>query len=365
VLPAGKLLGNSVGWHQSPVDGSLWLHAAVGAHFVGASVSRVRHATEDHAWGAAQLVTVGERRPGFIPTLVASAPTCINIRSYATGDTVLHHFARTRQIELVAAWLDSAQSHYTPIRNRAGDTPVQVAIRYHEKGIARVLWRALAQGSMNAVSSPLVTAELALLASTMPELVPQFLGDVEGVVVRTLGTFRSELSRAAEVLGLPTMELPAEDAAAGSARDDDAPTGATPRAWAHAFGAHLKPKMLVAFKVVLMPELLGDATSGPFHLVVERCNAEVFESRLMELMVQSKWETNVWPRLRWIIGGYATALALSSTAMVASVGLGSPSSLEHGSTTWVDTAQAAAVVVEVAALANEVHQQVCGCTTSL
>ena len=131
----------------------------------------------------------------------------------------------------------------------------------------------------------LVTAELALLASTTPELVSPLLGDVEGVVVRTLGTFRSELSRAAEVLGLSTMELLAKDAAAGSARDDGAPTDATPRAWAHAFGAHLRSKLLVAFKVVLMPEVLGDATSGPFHMVLERCNAEVFESKMMELVV--------------------------------------------------------------------------------
>ena len=42
---------------------------------------------------------------------------------------------------------------------------------------------------------------------------------------------------------------------------------------------------------------------GPFHVIVERCNAAVFESRLLELVVQSKWERNVWPKLRWIIVG--------------------------------------------------------------
>ena len=98
---------------------------------------------------------------------------------------------------------------------------------------------------------------------------------------------------------------------------------------------------------------------GPFHVIVERCSAAVFESRLLELVVQSKWERNVWPRLKWIIAGYAAALGLSSVAMVASAGFGRPdSSLGLESVAWVDVAQVAVVVVETAALGNEVHQQV-------
>ena len=308
MLPAGKVLGHSVGWHQTPAEGGgnapprLWLHAAVGAHTVACEVASIQRAIEDNAWSTAQLIAVGEMRPDFIPQLIISMPHCINVRDPRTGDTVLHHVARARRCDLVSAWFGCAQSRYTPILNNDGDTPVQVAIRCHEKVIARTLWRALAPSSMNAITSPLLTDELALLASTVPELVPQFLRDVERAVVRTLGTFRSELSRRAEVLGLATEELPEEEGAAGSARD----SGATPSAWAHAFfGPHLEPKMLVACKVVMMPELLGKA--GPFHKIVERCNAAVFESMLMELVVQSKWETNVWPKLKWIIIGYANA----------------------------------------------------------
>ena len=218
-----------------------------------------------------------------------------------------------------------------------------------------MLWRALAKGCLNSRSAPLVTAELALLASTIPELVPQFLRDVEEAVVLELGTFRSELVRPAEVLGLPSAKLPPGDAAADNA---PAATGATPVAWAHAFGAHLEPKMLVAYKAVLMPDLLGDAAHSPFHAIVERCTAAVFESKLMELVVQSKWERNVWPKLRRIIVAYAAALGLSSVAMVASVGFGKPaSSHEGGSAAWVDVAQVVVMLVETVALGNEVHQQ--------
>ena len=35
--------------------------------------------------------------------------------------------------------------------------------------------------------------------------------------------------------------------------------------------------------------------------------------------MQSKWETNVWPRLGWIILSYVAALALASVAMLTSV----------------------------------------------
>ena len=351
MLPDGKLLGNSVGWHKSPIDGSLWMHAVVGVHFVSASVSRVQHAIEDNAWSVQQLVAVGERRAAFIPQLIGAFHESINIKHQLTGDTILHHCARERRSDLVESWLVGGR--YTPIANELGLTAVQVAILGHEKGIARMLYRALAQSSMNATTSPHVTAELALLASTIPELVPQFLCDVEGAVVRVLGTFRSELVRPAEVLGLHNAELPTEEAAADSGN-------VTPRAWVHVFDG-LEQKVLVAYKVVLMPELLGGEVSGPFHTIVERCNAEVFESKMMELVVQSKWERNVWPKLRWIIVGYAGALGLASMSMVASSGFGKAGSLQAESAAWVDVAQVAVLVVETAALGNEVHQQVRRC----
>ena len=39
-----------------------------------------------------------------------------------------------------------------------------------------------------------------------------------------------------------------------------------------------KPKTLVASKVVLLPDVLGDSDSSPFHSIVTHCGASVFES---------------------------------------------------------------------------------------
>ena len=50
--------------------------------------------------------------------------------------------------------------------------------------------------------------------------------------------------------------------------------------------SNTKPKTLVASKMVLLPEILGDGDSSPFHFIVTHCDASVFESKLVELIVQ-------------------------------------------------------------------------------
>ena len=48
------------------------------------------------------------------------------------------------------------------------------------------------------------------------------------------------------------------------------------------------------------------------------CDALVFDSPLMELALEYKWDTNVWPRLRWRIAIEVVSLFLCSGAMAAS-----------------------------------------------
>ena len=322
------------------------LHAAVGTDFVIVDVDMARRAVEDNAWGVQQLIALTDAGADAVANVVSQAPYCVNIRDPDTGDTVLHHFARQRQLRAIAMWLQKGV-RVTPIRNDAGHTALQVAILGQEKTIAKMLWRKLTS-ALNYVSSPLVTEELRTLAETMPELVLSFLDDIEEPTLRTLTTFRTVLSRA-EVCGLETQSLPPpEDADSGKA------DSAIPAVWRDIIGRSNGGggvSCLVASKVLLLPCFLGDQSQSPFHTIVRRCGSDVYESKLMSLCVQSKWETNVWPRLRVQLLLYLVSLALASSAMVASSVDGDETSTD-GTGMAVHMLQAVMVVSEVLSLAN-------------
>ena len=70
--------------------------------------------------------------------------------------------------------------------------------------------------------------------------------------------------------------------------------------------------------MVLLPDLLGDGDSSPFHSIVTHCEAAVFESKLLELIVQSKWEENVRSQRYWSLFFYGVCFVDGATAMMMS-----------------------------------------------
>eukprot|EP01045_Picozoa_sp_COSAG04_P020024 COSAG04_NODE_2005_length_5020_cov_4.475310_3_plen_797_part_01 len=142
-LPAGDVNGVTVGWRPKPnaADDNndalpVLLHAAVGSQFCVVDADTARHAVEDNAWGVEQLIALTESDEGdALSEVVSAAPHCVNIRHPESGDTVLHHYARERQVDAIASWLSSEEVCVTPIRNVAGHTALQVAILGQEKTI--------------------------------------------------------------------------------------------------------------------------------------------------------------------------------------------------------------------------------------
>ena len=59
-----------------------------------------------------------------------------------------------------------------------------------------------------------------------------------------------------------------------------------PSVWSDRCSADSSKQQLVAWRVVVLPGLLGDAESSPFHEIVARCDASVFDSKLLELIVR-------------------------------------------------------------------------------
>jgi hypothetical protein len=366
-LPAGDILSHTIAWRPSAITNSnasatagsvaMLLHAAVGAQFYVVDAELARRAVEDSAWGQRQLINMSDLAPDAVPKLLVVAPHCINIRHPSTGDTVLHHYARQREANMIALWL-SGEVRVTPIRNNTGHTALQVAILGHEKTIAKVLWRNLTS-ALNYVSAPLVTDELRTLAGSMPELVLSFLEDIEQPALRTLTTFRTALWRS-EVIGLETLSLP------GGCEVNE--MGAViPTIWSDLIGkggsrsGHRRStaQCLVASKVLMMSHFLGDRSRSPFHTIVRQCGSDVYESKLMMWCVQSKWETNVWPRLRVQLALYSVSLVLASGVMVASSVQGDEGVATDTMAAIVHVFQAVMMASELLSLVRKVFQLVC------
>jgi hypothetical protein len=78
---------------------------------------------------------------------------------------------------------------------------------------------------------------------------------------------------------------------------------------------------LVAFKTLMLPGLAGDpgdTSGGALHAIVANCDASVFDSKVLQHVIQFKFETNVLPTLRQAAILYTGATLLASAATLAS-----------------------------------------------
>ena len=141
------------------------------------------------------------------------------------------------------------------------------------------MWSAAAP--LNLISSIAVADELKLLASQTPELVRLYLLEMEVVFTSTLALFRAELPRSAEVCGLPTPSLENDENQDCFEQEPGDDANKIPKIWVSVAG---KPKQLVASKVVMVPDLLGDTTDSPFAKIVQNCDAKVFQSVVLQLI---------------------------------------------------------------------------------
>jgi hypothetical protein len=93
---------------------------------------------------------------------------------------------------------------------------------------------------------------------------------------------------------------------------------------------------------------------GAFRAIVTNCDPSVFESKMLQYVVQFKFETNVLPMLRRVVLVSSGAILLASAATLASA-----RQLEGGpDSNWVyiDVAQGLMVAAELAQLFTEARQ---------
>ena len=192
------------------------------------------------------------------------------------------------------------------------------------------------------LSASVVLTELHLLTKSHPHLVGVYMEEVEPAIVKTIATFRAELKRPVEVIGWPTTTLDAE------APDQESVHSSIPAAWVDILPA-TKRKTVVASKVVLLPDLLGNKDTSPFHSIVSHCGASVFGSKLLALIVQSKWEENVRSQRYWSFFFYGGCFVEGAAAMMMS-------SIGGRSLISVDVLQGVMVLFESVALGMEGFQ---------
>ena len=108
----------------------------------------------------------------------------------------------------------------------------------------------------------------------------------------------------------------------------------------------------------MLPGLAGDpgetSGGGAFRAIVTNCDPSVFESNLLQHVVQFKFETNVLPMLRRVVLVSSGAILLASAATLASA-----RQFEGGTDSnwmYIDVAQGLMVAAELAQLFTEARQ---------
>jgi hypothetical protein len=332
-LPLGTLNGATLAVPaEASAANATRLQVAVGSEFVEVDVSLTRRAMDDSAWGCAQLVQLAAMvGPAGIDDLIGRAPHCLNIRDTATENTLLHHCANTGNLTIAEACLGSEAALFVPIANSDGKTALHMALERREQPIARVLVESLTPHLTDATAA-LLTNALRTAALTMPEAVLPILHAIEATVLVEHATIRT-LHHRTEVIGLaeraPTPidperkdPEPFESEGAGTGLGSAAGFDLAP--WNDIFPSvdEDATHTLVAFKTLMLAGLAGDPGDtnggGAFHAIVAHCNASVFESNVLQHVIQYKFETNVLPTLRQAAVLYTGATLLASTATLAS-----------------------------------------------
>jgi WD40 repeat protein len=346
--------------------GLVRLQVVVGSSFVEIDVGLARRAIEDNAWGYERLVQLTDTvEPRAVGALIGGAPHCLNIRDTTTGDTLLHYCANTGNVALAVACLAPEAAVFVPIANHEGKTALQTAFEQREPSVARLLAESLTP-HLNDAMSVLLTSALAAAALTMPEVVLALLNAIEPMVLVKHVTMRTRHHRT-EVIGLAA---PALTAIGPGAKDPDtfeseregtdlgSATSLDLAPWNEKFPStdQNATHTLVAFKALLLADFAGDpADIIAFHTIVANCDASVFESKVLQLVVQYKFETNVLPTLRQAALLYTGATLLASAATLAS-SRQLEGGWEESNLLYIHVGQGMMVVAELASLFAEARQ---------
>eukprot|EP01048_Picozoa_sp_COSAG05_P014437 COSAG05_NODE_1636_length_4365_cov_8.688467_5_plen_500_part_00 len=330
VLGVGFIPYSSVGWAPplSTDDTSTSasaaparsIHAVVGSELILIDIDQFQNAVADGAVTPSQLLELLMNSPQQVAKLVKRLPHCVNIRDTKTGDTVLHLCACDGNVDGLRCLLSDTGASYTPVLNASGITALELAIQRQYQDCARELWQQLTP-SLNETTALHVSSTLALLASkrTTSMLVLPFLRDSEHSITRELTSFRTTFQK-------PIAIVTNSSTLSETDLDNTSDTDQAISLWrtSSLLPDHkLDDVTPVASRVVLLPGLCDDPyqvdpRKRAFHLIVENCDASVFDNDLIKLAVDFKWTHNVRKIVLMHLAGYSLSLLMATAGMVAS-----------------------------------------------
>lgn len=303
------IFGGTEGGKSAP----LLLYGAADHHLVVMDMRQFRYSAEDGAHSQAQLNMLSKWDPEAISAVTERLPHLVCTRSVLSGDTVLHTCVRHSMISQLERWL-SGQTLYTPIVNFTGQTALHEAITSHNRQCTTVLFKRL-MPSLNDVSSPLVTESLRLIAKELPELTLQILQLIElprpndddnrVPAIQTVREFHDKFYPGDLATGAIVVGRPARSYEVGQWNDQLPLTH------------FMATEMEVASRVIALADFVGNPQNSPFWDMVENSNSEpqVFESKLLQLAVQFKWE-KVRALAQRALGVYVSHFLLMCVALL-------------------------------------------------
>ena len=233
------------------------------------STEVVQRACEDNAFDARQLWILSLVTPNMVTSIAARCPHVISLSN--GGETCLHQCARQDMVDVIKSWLSSEEAQYVPIPNADGLTALEFCIEARSTQGIKILIDSLTPHLNTATGAHAVRAILAL-ARTSPLLVPWALHAIEQKVFQLERRFRAPLAA--------TLMRHSRDAY-------------SPELFSDMLGESTNhaPELLVECKRVALPHFFGSVQSGsPFHQIVRKCGVRVYESKLMQLAVEWKWQ---------------------------------------------------------------------------
>ena len=247
--------------------------------------------------------------------LAAFLPRACNLRDPTDGKTLLHRFlcndedpsdgAAMRSDgaamrSTLRSWLSTEGIVYTPISDAGGSTVLQLAVKRRDRQVIRTLLTHLSP-TLNSHQGALLTAALRQMAEFTPELVPWALKKIESSVLHAQKRMRVRLT-AGCVCGSDAYTAPSE-------------------LW-DGIDEESELENDVVSTVLILRDMVGEPSLSPFWLIVEKCDAAVFDTKIVERCVAYKWQTNVFRQLiREVAVHVAYVVLVSSAITVVSVRL--------------------------------------------
>ena len=373
MLPPGTLPHHTVRWvpsssgleeaattdDEASTTPPLILQAAVDDQLYLIDVSAfIQSFNEDGNFSLERLHRLSDSAPDAIPLLLEQWPYVVNFRDAETGDTVLHHCARTGKPEAAQEWL-SGTIPPAQLENKVGMSALREAVVKIEFTTAKAMITLL-DPEMPLSRTSCLTADLIEIAKTFPGDVVDLIDILEG------GESKFQLFRKQKQLSLLNKQL---DSKLGYAVRPSA-DGSAGVPWLEFLGDDAAVKCDCELQVLALGDFAGMPTEGslpPYTQLFQACE-DVSEQKLnallsTDLMIVTtdfKWHAYVSRRVYKQLAVYLLHFALAASAMLMSTQFAEQSANFHSSGGWsgdwttVDAAMSCDVLHAVLLLSNTV-----------